>query len=50
MKISDLIKELKRLKDEHGDIRVVTQTLTHRWSPELTVRGEGDDKYILLNS
>lgn len=50
MSISELIKELEKLKEKHGDIEVKTQTLTHMWAPELTVKKSGNAEYVLLNS
>lgn len=52
MRLSDLIKELSKLKEKHGDIEVLTQTLSHRWPPDLAVRKErgSDVEYVLLNS
>lgn len=48
MKISELEKELASIKEVHGDIKVVCQTLTHKWPPEPEVRVT-DEKYVLLN-
>lgn len=50
MQISELIKELEEIEKKHGDIPVKTQTLTHIWDPELTIKGKGEDTYVLLNS
>lgn len=50
MKISDLIKELEKIKEKHGDIPVYAQTLTHRWTPDLGVRKDGGVTWLLLNS
>lgn len=49
MKISELIKELERIKAKNGDIRVLVQSLSHVWEPEPEVRGPKDDEYVLLN-
>lgn len=53
MKISEFIEQLKKLQEEHGDIEVKTQTLSHTWAPEMTVQVTGPlpwNKYVLLNS
>lgn len=50
VKISELIEQLEKLKKEHGDIPVKTQSLSHVWSPDITVRGKDKDKWVLLNS
>lgn len=56
MKISELIEELKELKEEHGDLEVWTESLNHRWAPDLVVRrraarrDEGKElKFLVLN-
>lgn len=49
MTISELIKKLKQLRERHGDIEVVCQTLTHKWPPDPVVRESGETKYILLD-
>jgi len=51
MKISDLIKQLEKLKEEHGDIQVIVQTLSHAWAPEPEVRPHAPKKaeFVLLN-
>jgi len=51
MKLSDLIKHLEKLKEEHGDLPTHVQTLTHQWAPEPTAVKDGKGKYIyvLLN-
>lgn len=41
MKISQLIAQLEKIKKGHGDLNVYTQSLTHTWDPELTLRKEG---------
>jgi hypothetical protein len=48
MNISKLIEELEKIKKEHGDIVVITQTLSHSWPPEPIVKGN-KTKFILLN-
>jgi hypothetical protein len=48
MLISELEKELADIKSEHGDIKIVYQSLSHKWPPEPEVRGT-DEKYVLLN-
>lgn len=58
MKISQLIEQLEKIKKEHGDLNVYTQSLTHTWDPDLSLRKEGrlwdgtTDKpdSVLLNS
>lgn len=51
MKISELIEQLEKLKKEHGDIKVVVQSLSHAWAPEPEIRPHGSKKpeYVLLN-
>lgn len=49
MRLSELIKDLERLKFEHGDVEVCVRTLTHQWAPEPEIRGTDKDKYVLLN-
>lgn len=49
MKISELVKELERLKELHGDIDVKTQTMSHVWDPDPVVRGEGAHRFVLVN-
>lgn len=50
MTISELVKKLEELKKEHGDIKVVVQTLSHAWAPEPQVRPfSGKPEYVLLN-
>lgn len=50
MTISELQKKLEDLKKEHGDIKVVVQTLSHAWAPEPEVRPFGKKpEYVLLN-
>lgn len=53
MKISELVKALEKIVEEHGDIEVKTQTLTHHWEPEPTVKrisvGTVSKVYVLLN-
>ncbi len=59
MKISQLIAALSKIKDEHGDLNVYTQSLSHVWDPELTLRKDGkpwgcpvqgEPNGVLLNS
>ena len=50
MKISELVEKLKKLQEEHGDIKVVVQSLSHAWAPEPEVRPfSGKPEYVLLN-
>jgi len=49
MTISELVKELEKLKKEYGDIQVKTQTMTHIWDPEIRIKNGFNGKYILLN-
>lgn len=51
MKISELIEKLQKVKEEHGDINVYTQSLSH-WPPELDVRNcekPPEQRWLLLN-
>lgn len=56
MTISELIKKLEALREEHGDVPVKTQTLSHLWDPEPEIRdkyvmpgGKQRDGWVLLN-
>ncbi len=48
-KLSDLIKELERLKKRHGDLPVRVQTLSHLFKPEPTVRDWPGGKVVIVN-
>lgn len=50
MKISQLIEQLKKLQEEHGDIPVRTESLSHIWPPDLRVKGTDKNKVLILNS
>jgi hypothetical protein len=47
-RIDDLIADLQKLRQQHGNAPVRVQTLTHNWPPEPTVRTE-PITWILLN-
>lgn len=57
MKISELIEQLTKIRDEHGDLPVVVQSLTHAWDPEPELRpvgagigaGKPRPTHVLLN-
>lgn len=52
MKISELIEKLQKVKEEHGDLDVYTQSLSHMWSPSLDVRNREkppEQRWLLLN-
>ena len=50
MKISDVIKELQKLKDENGDIDVCWASLHHHFSvDELKLVDFGDHKFVQVN-
>lgn len=44
MTINELIKKLEALRDEHGDVPVRVQTLSHLFDPEPEIR----DKYVMF--
>lgn len=54
MTISELVQALEVLKQEHGDVPVRIDTLTHTWepTPEIRVRGVGGErqKVVILNA
>jgi hypothetical protein len=59
MTINELIKRLEALRDEHGDVPVRVQSLSHVWDPDPVIRdkyemSDGDKKWqrpgwVLLN-
>ena len=58
MKLSELEKLLADLRQKHGDIDVVYQTLSHQWSPEpearrydrAAIKPNTPAQYVLLNA
>lgn len=48
MIISELIKELNKIKKENGDIACIVKTLSHGSAPEPTIKGD-KVKWVLLN-
>lgn len=51
MKISELEALLARLREAHGDINVVWESLERRWSPDPAVRNTAaGEKIVVLNS
>jgi len=51
VKLSELIEELERIRNKHGDVPVLVQTLSHSWAPEPEVREAhaSKAKFVLLN-
>jgi hypothetical protein len=49
MKISELVKILEELKAEHGDVKVLIQSLSHTWPPEPEIKKADRTHYVLLN-
>ena len=45
MTITELVTQLERLREKHGDLRVVVQSVSHAMPPEPEVRGDA----VLLN-
>lgn len=50
MTISQLEKLLKKIREEHGDIRVTIDSMSHTFPPDLAVRNAGKEKVLVLNS
>jgi hypothetical protein len=48
--ISELILELQGIMNEHGDLPVRCDTLTHSFRPDLVVRTRDGTKILILNS
>ncbi len=49
MKISELIKQLEVVQKNEGDIKVVIDSLSHAFPPDLAVRTR-DERVLVLNS
>jgi len=49
MKLSELIDSLIKLKDEHGDLPVRVDSLSHSWQPEPEVKTRAGEKVVILN-
>lgn len=45
MIISELISKLETLRNEHGDVPVRVQTLSHVWDPEPVIRDKCEMSY-----
>lgn len=49
MTLDKLIETLRKLREQHGDVLVRVQSLTHLWEPEPVVKQSGEQVYVLLN-